>query len=452
MNEGPASKAFKGIGSLIGLATEAHAHSKEKKAAQKERELAGRQDSSTAPTKSEPLYGEEQADEEDWALDEASAELLGDPPAYEEMVMDPKASITTTLQPAALTQTMQPLPYPVILPQRRPQTQSRGLVRAYAPLLGECKGIDETTFFNFLKEFHKFSQASPVLYAVNAAAMVVGMAPSPIAMAVSMSVSATSNIAIDVQARQRTNVYLNQVNDTLFHPRNLHCMIMTYKPDRSGEAVIDVDVNATNAALMKSISKPGKFQASSGTSKGEFAIPQAAPLVFPTIDEAIATVAADGQPLPEKKQNAMKRSGIFVNQYLDRRAQAEFAGANGENAKLAIPGATEQKFASRYADPNHPANSGSLMALLTGGTFDPKGMVKGRVSGAQAQMRGRQYSEQEQKNMSMNRRDQVPGGFIRNGVKKIMGENVVYLLIAEMPSREEMEAMTRQQESGRVQR
>jgi len=30
------------------------------------------------------------------------------------------------------------------------------------------------------------------------------------------------------------------------------------------------------------------------------------------------------------------------------------------------------QFASRYSDPNHSANSGSLISLVTGGAYDPK--------------------------------------------------------------------------------
>ena len=49
------------------------------------------------------------------------------------------------------------LPCPVIIPQRRPRTKSRGFVRAYAPVLDDC-GIDQDTFLEFLKTFHKASQ------------------------------------------------------------------------------------------------------------------------------------------------------------------------------------------------------------------------------------------------------------------------------------------------------
>lgn len=49
------------------------------------------------------------------------------------------------------------LPCPVIIPQRRPRTKSRGFVRAYAPVLADC-GIDQDVFLQFLETFHKASQ------------------------------------------------------------------------------------------------------------------------------------------------------------------------------------------------------------------------------------------------------------------------------------------------------
>ena len=76
------------------------------------------------------------------------------------------------------------LPCPVILPQRRPRKKARGFVRAYAPLLGECSGIDQQTFLKFLKNFHKASQASPIFDVISISAAIAGFAPSVIAMAV----------------------------------------------------------------------------------------------------------------------------------------------------------------------------------------------------------------------------------------------------------------------------
>jgi hypothetical protein len=113
---------------------------------------------------------------------------------------------------------MKPLPYPVILPQRRPQTKSRAFVWAYTPLLGECKGIDETTFLHFLDEFYEKTQASQYLQAINVASGVVGMVPSVVAVAISTTMSIGARSAIEVQGRYEINTYLDQANEQLFNP------------------------------------------------------------------------------------------------------------------------------------------------------------------------------------------------------------------------------------------
>ena len=221
---------------------------------------------------------------------------------------------------------------------------------------------------------------------------------------------------------------------------------MTFKPG-SSQKVVEVDFDTTNDALMKNMSNPNdrtmsKFKkASSGTARSEFAIPEAAPLIYSTIDQAAFAVSESGEPLPEKKQNAMKRTTAFAQDYLDRRAHAEYTGVQGDYSKLSVPGASDQqKFASRYSDPNHPANSGSILALLTGGAFDPRAKartqraeVKNKVTGGHA------LSEQERHTVAMGRG--APGG-LRQGpiraLRKKMHEDVLYLLIAEIPTRQEM--------------
>ena len=48
---------------------------------------------------------------------------------------------------------------PVIIPQRRPGSKTRGFMRAYAPVLADYD-IDEKAFLVFLKAFHKASLVS----------------------------------------------------------------------------------------------------------------------------------------------------------------------------------------------------------------------------------------------------------------------------------------------------
>ena len=334
---------------------------------------------------------------------------------------------------------VRPLPHPVILPQRRPNNKSRGFVRAYAPDLATYKGIDEATFLQFLKDFHKNSQASPIFKVVNVAAMGAGFAPSGIAMAVSAGVGIGSKIGSDYHERYRTNSYLDKANDEIFHPKNLHAMIMTFKPD-SDSALLDVDGNsgastgsrgggplsmltqAAGSRLGGGSSSEGRFRNSDGTTQGEMSLPVAAELIFPANGALTPTPSAHSSCealAPQKPPSAWKTTGKSIADYMDRRAQAKFAMQHGSESGLAIPGASNStKFVSKYSDPSYiNPISGGLSARRGGGHRNP-------------QSTGPASQQQDQG---------------KRGIRGLMAQkNVLYLLIAEIPSPEEVEALMNQ--------
>jgi hypothetical protein len=59
---------------------------------------------------------------------------------------------------------------------------------------------------------------------------------------------------------------------------------------------------------------------SSGTTYGELQMPESAPLIFPALEQKIAMEGDENV----KKENALKRTGNFINDYMDRRAQAAY--------------------------------------------------------------------------------------------------------------------------------
>ena len=80
------------------------------------------------------------------------------PPPYtdDELAHAPSDPI---YQPPSSTFVASRLKAPVIIPQRRPGSKTRGFMRAYAPVLAD-HGIDQDTFLTFLKSLHKASQVS----------------------------------------------------------------------------------------------------------------------------------------------------------------------------------------------------------------------------------------------------------------------------------------------------
>lgn len=99
-----------------------------------------------------------------------------------------------------------------------------------------------------------------------------------------------------------------------------------------------------------------------------------------------------------------------MSEYLDRRAHDD------PTSSLAVP--TDKPFASRFSDPNHPVNSGSLISLVTDGKVDSKGYRRAHPKGPIGRAR-------------------VATG-TNKPMKKLLTPNVLYLMIVNKPSEAEI--------------
>jgi len=99
-------------------------------------------------------------------------------------------------------------------------------------------------------------------------------------------------------------------------------MVMTWRPD-TPEVHPTVDLNAaiTDNASTGSLSFKDRFKASSGTSYGNLEVPAAAPLVFPPEAQHQIEGSEAGQVGLKQK---FQRTKAFMDDYLDRRAQAAY--------------------------------------------------------------------------------------------------------------------------------
>ena len=109
------------------------------------------------------------------------------------------------------------------------------------------------------------------------------------------------------------------MNELFFKPKGLFCMIMTNKPQREAPAEpLDISqsiAKVTVPAETKMKRQLRDLRTSDGIICGEVEVPAAAPLVFPELDAAAE--GADGT-----KQNALKRGGKAINNYIEKRAEA----------------------------------------------------------------------------------------------------------------------------------
>ena len=290
-----------------------------------------------------------QDDETLWELDEAISAAKRDGYLNEESVELPTTDSTETLVQGVMVtaggtkgvakSTSGPLPCPVIIPQRRPRNKSRGFLRAYAPALADC-GISQEVFLQFLKNFHKSTQASPIFDVALIGSNIAMQIPNHIINPIAIMVSATATIGSEVQIRLRTNKFLDRMNQELFQPAGLYAMIVKYKTDAEMEQKMPAEQNLYNMisrgkvdlTTNQSIARYGdqssddvkgmstrmqKLRVASGVTRGAVELPEACPLIFPDL------VDIDTQG-PETLKGKVKDASKFISGYLDRRAQRSY--------------------------------------------------------------------------------------------------------------------------------
>ncbi|KAJ5625246.1 hypothetical protein N7510_001555 [Penicillium lagena] len=511
-------RAVRGVAAGIGLASESlHARKMKKEGneqaqspsedAESERSLS--QDNSEPPVYRAELYTSQEhlpaqttgviqndeidALEEQWELDEAQDEL------QQQHSIERKSSDASTeevdeatLATDFLRDHPAPPPYvpydepsarppklsaPVVLPQRRPKNQDRGFIRAYPPVL-ENYGIDQATFLDFLDTAEKSTKSARWLQAINLASLATIPLPIATGMAIGIAIQIATDVAMAVENRYRSSRFFAKINKEFFQPRGLFCLVMTWNPQLAEDPSTVVDLNTSVA---KAAGGGGgdmlsrlqfKFKSSDGQSYGDL-FPEVAPLVFPSLDQLASAKDA------ETKLSKTRQRHQFVAEYLDRRAQASFRAKNPDSV---LNQGAEPKFTSRYADPTHPAASGDLLGLITGGHLtrrNGKETIRGwKAAGRERMMDvGRANSDypsedpddyQRHSSSSSNspapyapygrRRRGLVGGLIDAGRaqgsrhagrrerkggllaqgKKLYQQKVLYLVIVDMPSDEDM--------------
>jgi hypothetical protein len=95
---------------------------------------------------------------------------------------------------------------------------------------------------------------------------------------------------------------------------------MTWDSSATNSRTTNVDLNTTIQETLSSLGKMShKFKSSSGTTS-DFEFMQTAELVFPGLDYLASVPKEESQGL----KNKMKRGKLFVDDYMDRKAQAKF--------------------------------------------------------------------------------------------------------------------------------
>lgn len=189
------------------------------------------------------------------------------------------------------------------------------------------------------------------------AAGIAGFAPSAAAQIVSAVVQVVAGTAKELQSRHRRNTFLDRANQDLFMPRGMYAMVMAFKDEVPGQqprgplsklagtlgkslfSSEKLDINQTAAKYSNPNLEMSKFKKSlkdirlvSGKTYTEVELPEAAALVYPDLDRAVEKEMqqegnGEGKGKGVEKtstKDKFKGAGAWVQDYLDRKAQATF--------------------------------------------------------------------------------------------------------------------------------
>lgn len=350
----------------IGFASEAIHHRKQKKAAAAAAEAAA-SDLESSKTVTDESKAE--------ASSEASAS--SESPPKKPKNKDHATQFITRHPFHPTTTTPQNIPLPVVLVQRRPKTRARGFIRAYAPSLAAA-GVEQAAFVDFIDTLNTVLEPDPWLHAINLAdlATMAAPIPEPFSMLLGFAIGAAAEGTMEAQSRFRSNRFLDRVNAEYFAPRGLICFPATWRPQAKDGLITTVGfegqaeasesaeglsrtlkgaVERKVASLGESQGLEARLQRQMNAHGGYLHWDEPAPLVFVP------------QAVPDKKPNAFDRGCNWLDDHVDKHSQALFIEKNQDvPMAAALPQPT---FQSRYADPNHPAASGDLVAFLTGGAW-----------------------------------------------------------------------------------
>ncbi|KAH7065676.1 hypothetical protein BKA63DRAFT_426854 [Paraphoma chrysanthemicola] len=451
----------KGISTGIGLAGEKyHDHKGRKTALAQQDHKDGATSIQVAEFRQSGEKGDEIAsDERIWSLDEAAglpsyeeAEIQQHRPDVERTVSDlvHEVSVMRLADEEGHSREQTQLPYPIIIPQRRPGSRARGWARAYPPAL-DPMGLDQESFLRFLANFENAAQASPWLKTMYIAGNAVGFVPGHITLAVSLAVTIAAGTAIELQTRYKANKFLDQMNKDVFMPLGLYAMVLIYKDEPSKSGDVELGMEAFNMDTAKQVSKwglPGQqaestktrilrpIRLTSGRAHPDTMPMEIAPLVYPGLEDMIARPEIKRD---ESFKERLLRNKEFVGDYFDRRARADYAGNNPDSA-LTKASSNVPEFSNRFADPNHPCNNGHLISLVTGGKICAQ--PRGRSS------RLREKGEDGKLKPAVKRENKIRGpiSLVTYPVRKIMTPNILYLTIVNLPSKAELAVARRELE------
>ena len=246
---------------------------------------------------------------------------------------------------------------PIVVPQRRPGTKTRGFQRAYPPVLEEV-GIDEDAFLAILDEVNHASRGSRILSIMTQATGIASFYPEILIALLFSVVFGIAWLGQSMESQYRVKKSLNKLNEEIFILRDKLIMIAKFDNDRD-DGVLRVQANRKLALDLSNTAEGLRAQPNEASSKSSKSnriselkskisgpIPHLTrdtwyeydqlpssytPLVFQA-STAPSKTGLDSSTKRDKNSHhlwgrtkgKLDRATAFVNKYLDHRAQAKF--------------------------------------------------------------------------------------------------------------------------------
>lgn len=234
-------------------------------------------------------------------------------------------------------------------------------------------------------------------------------------------------------------------------------LAQTSNPTEITSQSVEAAINrASDSPRESKISKTWKnwSQLSSGKTRGSLELPESAALVYPQP----ASVAASGQQGSSQLGDRIRSVNGWVEEYQDKRSNAFYVScflnlpvgircrsnnfqltfaqeAKHPDSKLVKPATDQKPLKSRFNDPNHPANSGSLISLVTGGAIAVPG-VDTLVG------QGRRMAVNLVQGEKPTENGEPIDGPAMTVFKKLIEQDVLYLMVVNLPTEQELQDAT----------
>ncbi|KAI1337290.1 hypothetical protein F5Y15DRAFT_390825 [Xylariaceae sp. FL0016] len=238
--------------------------------------------------------------------------------------------------------------------------------------------------------------------------------PGSIAPAIGIGVQITAGIYHQVESRKKQNDFLLKMNDAIFRPRGLYCLVMSYKPGSSSTYKDD----HVNARINGEAGLRSKFRGNDGE-MGSIEFPASAELTFPDLEDSSSDEDDDEGGAPKPEPSMGKKAMATVSKWVEKFENHQDVRAQRRYMKR-----------NPYSDLNGSMNP------------DAEAKMSPRDRERQEKKARRHDRRLERRERRDERRGKV-GMAPRQPRKRRLAKDMLYMMIVNMPKQDEMEHAAR---------